>query len=396
MFGSSLKLFGVRGIDVRADVSWILIVLLVTWSFWGRFVVWYDREPLGALAMSGAASFLFFASVVVHELAHALEAQRRGVTVEGITLFVFGGATHSRFDVERPVDEFALTAVGPYSSLVLAALFGLGAVGADELGLAAAGEVLGNLGWLNLALAAFNLLPGAPLDGGRILRAAVWWRTGDRSRAMAVAANAGRVLGALVMGLGVLQFATTAGFGGIWFVIIGWFLFRAASAELVESELSTLLSDRRAAQFVSGAAPIPATVTVGDAIDRWFLPSDGDAFLVVDESRSTAEVTGVVHASRVRGVPREHRGDVAVGAVAEPAAHLRRIDAEAPASDLVETVREEQSDAIVVRDGRPLGVVTPQHMYRTLARLHDLDGVNGGARSRQDRSRASKVSRSGS
>src|SRR4051794_18079946 len=188
------RLARIGGITVRADASWLIAVALVTWSFWDRFD--NDRRFGGnaAFLMALAAAVLFFVSVLAHELAHALEARSRGVPVGGITLFLFGGATEMQVEARRPIDEFAFTAVGPFTSLTVGCLFGLLAVTADHRGLAEAAEVFGVAGWLNVGLAAFNLLPGAPLDGGRIVRAVAWKLTGNRPRAVRIAARAGQGL----------------------------------------------------------------------------------------------------------------------------------------------------------------------------------------------------------
>lgn len=238
MFGRTYRLGAVRGIDIEVDASWVIIAVLVAWTFWSRFTVVHGHALPAGIPMAVVAAILFFASVLAHELAHSLEAVHRGVEVDGITLFLFGGATRTRFDVERPRDEFALTAVGPFTSLVLAAAFGLVATYAGSFGLTVAADVAGTLAWVNLALTLFNLLPGAPLDGGRILRSIVWAVTDDRGTAVRLASRSGQVLGAGIGALGVFQlfFVPGAAGGGVWFAFIGWFLFGAASGELRQHE----------------------------------------------------------------------------------------------------------------------------------------------------------------
>lgn len=269
MFGRTYRLFAIRGVDIEVDVSWVIIAVLVAWTFWGRFVTVHSRPNAVAIAMAVAAAALFFASVLAHELAHALEATHRGVEVDGITLFLFGGATRTSFDVERPRDEFALTAVGPFTSLVLAAALGLVATYAEPLAPAEVAIVAGNLGWVNLALGLFNLLPGAPLDGGRILRSIVWAVTDDRGRSVRVASRSGQVIGSLIGGLGLLQivFVPNAAVGGIWYALIGWFLFAAATGELRRREREERREERgppdeRAAAVSEGHIPD------GDAPER--------------------------------------------------------------------------------------------------------------------------------
>jgi Zn-dependent protease len=221
----------IGGVDVRVDSSWFVIAALVTWSFWARFEG--GRDTPVALAMAIAAAALFFGSVLAHEVAHALEARHRGIEVRSITLYLFGGATETASEARRPGDEFAVTAVGPWTSLVLGCAFGLLAYAADRADASAVGEVAALLAWVNLVLAFFNLLPGAPLDGGRILDSIVWRVTGDHERARRVATGAGRLLGFALVGLGVAEALLVSDglLGGVWLAFIGWFLVQAATAE---------------------------------------------------------------------------------------------------------------------------------------------------------------------
>jgi Zn-dependent protease len=216
----------IGGIAVRADASWLVVVALVTWSFWDRF----DHDPRfggsAAFIMALAAAVLFFVSVLAHELAHALEGRFRGVPIGGITLFLFGGMTEMRVEARRPIDEFAMTAVGPFTSLTIGCLFGLLANAADHRGLAELAQVFGVVGWLNVGLTVFNLLPGAPLDGGRILRAIAWKVTGNRHLAVRIAAGAGQVLGGLLIAIGLFEvfFVPAAFVNGLWLAFLGWVL----------------------------------------------------------------------------------------------------------------------------------------------------------------------------
>jgi Zn-dependent protease len=172
MFSRAVRLVRIRGIDVRLDPTLVLIALLVGWTFGTRFAT---VHPLGtAITMAAAGATLFFVSILAHELAHAFEAMHRGIEVRGITLFLFGGVTEMDASSETPRDEFVIAAVGPYVSLLCGAAFGLLATYASWLFPPAfatpVADVAGLLGWLNVLLAVFNLVPGAPLDGGRVLR----------------------------------------------------------------------------------------------------------------------------------------------------------------------------------------------------------------------------------
>lgn len=302
MFGGG-KRFGigsVAGVEIRIDRSWLLIALLVTWSFWGRYAT-DERSVALSLAMAVAGALLFFGSVLAHELAHSLEARHRGVEVSGITLFLFGGATETSFDVRRPWDEFSLTAVGPLTSLVLGAGFGLVATYAAAADIPVLPELAGNLGWINVALALFNLLPGAPLDGGRILRSAVWAVTDDRTRGVRVAARAGQVMGWLIAGLGAFQLFLAPGsfVAGVWLIFIGWFLAGAAQSELVQRRLQEALGDATVGDHATPVDQLPSLsvdTPVAEALPQL---SDERPFVVVD---GEGDVQGVVSSQQLQRI----------------------------------------------------------------------------------------------
>lgn len=224
------KLFG---IEVRVDPSWLVIFFLILWTF--GFQVFPLRHPelstVTHVIMGVVGTALFFGSVLIHELSHSLVSRARGIPVPAITLFIFGGMSHTAKEAEVPADEFLIAVVGPLASFVLAALFwAFKAVGEPAGWSGAVTGVAGYLATLNLVLAIFNLVPGFPLDGGRIFRAAAWKWTGDMTRATRIAATGGSIVGFLLIALGVLEIVMGAVGGGIWLVFIGWFLRNAARA----------------------------------------------------------------------------------------------------------------------------------------------------------------------
>jgi Zn-dependent protease len=193
MFGTSWRVARIFGIEVRVDSSWAVIALLITYSMYLRISFLYrDLSGGAAVGLAVLATVLFFGSVLTHELAHALVSQARGIRVQDITLFLFGGATRARVESRGPGDEFLIALVGPLTSLLLAGLFWLiDVVGRGVLSTPVAG-MFGYLGWVNLLLAAFNLVPGFPLDGGRLLRSAIWKATGSFGQATRIASLAGQ------------------------------------------------------------------------------------------------------------------------------------------------------------------------------------------------------------
>lgn len=264
---SPLRIATIRGIDVRMAPSWLLVAAAIAWGYQRTFTG-DDRSLALTVGMGLAAAVLFTGSVLFHELAHALEGTHRGIEVAGITLFLLGGATALRDPDRRAVDEFAVAAVGPWSNIVLAAAFGLLSLYAGSWGLVAVADVAGLLGWLNLGLALFNLVPGAPLDGGRILRAAVWAVTGDRNRATVVAAWVGVALALGLVGLTVwLVAARGALWAGVWVGLVGAYVLHAARTELIRGRLSLWLSDLTAGELAPALPTIAADATTTELLD---------------------------------------------------------------------------------------------------------------------------------
>ena len=253
----------ILGVDLRIDGSWFVVALLVVYSFFLQFTLVFPRlAAAAAIGMAVTAALMFFGSVLVHELAHALVARRRGIEVRGITLFLFGGATHARVESKGPRDEFVVSAVGPVTSLGLAGvLAGLGLL----LRTIAPRPVVGTLfllAWLNLVLAIFNLIPGFPLDGGRLLRSALWARWGSILRATRVAALAGQTVGYLLVATGIVMMVARRVGAGVWLAAIGWFLAQAARTSFQELRTQRLLDGVAAGDLAGAGEPPPGSPRV--------------------------------------------------------------------------------------------------------------------------------------
>jgi Zn-dependent protease/CBS domain-containing protein len=380
VFSNAFRIGSISGIAIRIDLSWFLIAALFALGFWGYFQEQYGHATPVAVVLAIIGALLFFGSVLAHELGHALEAKHRGVEVGGITLFLFGGVTETKFDVQRPFDEFALSAVGPYVSFVLAAVFGLVSTVAQRLDLAAVADVTGVLGWLNLVLGIFNLLPGAPLDGGRILRSIAWKVTGDRPRAIRIAARAGQALGGLIILLGLAQaFILGQVVFGLFHAFIGWFLYAAAGSEHRHTETQVLLEGRTVGSIVDGPSrPLPVDSML-DEIAETITRSPSDAHPVVDRG----EVVGVVHYEDVVGVDRDRRRRTELREVTRPLRDVGTVSASTPLGDVIDAMERSRIVA-VIDEGEVVGLLAKSDLERSLRRIRELHGDRSRPRRRDD------------
>lgn len=376
MFPRAVRIASIHGIDVRVDPSWIVIALLVVWSFTRRFQL-VNQHALGwALALAVLATVLFFGSVLVHELAHALEAQHRDITVGGITLFLFGGVTETHVEAKRPRDEFVMAAVGPYASLVAGALFGLMATAAsgypDALARGLA-DVFGLLGWLNVGLAIFNLIPGSPLDGGRVVRSALWAALGDRVRAARYAARAGQTIAMGLIGVGIWVAFTLEGrfVDGLWFTLIGWFMLSAAQVEIVQADLRQVLRGRTVRTLL-GPDPvlIPEDRPLSLLVDTMAADPAHQVFPVVDTAGE--RIVGALPLKAVRDVAPPDRPFRTAGELARPIGEIPAVDVDLPLEDLLDQHRE-HGLVRVMRGPELWGLLTRDDIGRALTRLHELE-----------------------
>jgi Zn-dependent protease len=361
------------GFKVRIDYSWFIIFGLVVWTFSSYvFPAQLPRLATGEYyAMGTAAALLLFLSVLLHELAHSIVARSRGVEVEGITLFIFGGVAQTKSEAERPIDEFLITIVGPLTSLALAGAFWGADVVVDFFAWpAAVGAVAGYIGVLNLVLAVFNMVPGFPLDGGRIFRSLVWQVTGDLDKATRWATWAGRAFGYALVAFGLFSLLQGFLLNGMWMAFIGWFLANAAASSYRNFRMRAALSGVPVSQVMaSNPVTIPARLSVQEAIDHFFMRRPYSAYPVVEDDR----LIGLLSVERVSNVAAAERASTPVRAVLRPLDEIPTVNEDATLEDVLPHMEPKtEGRALIVRDGQVLGVITLGDVARWLRRAQLL------------------------
>jgi len=305
----------------------------------------------------------FFGSVLIHELSHSVVAVRRGTKVKRIRLFIFGGVSEIETEAANPQDEFAITIAGPVSSFVLGGVF-LGFAALISQG-TLLDQLATRLGLVNLLLGGFNLLPGFPLDGGRVLRSIVWRATGDYRRATQIAGNGGRVVAGVMIAIGVLTVFFQGNFGGLWWIVLGWFLFQAAGATLAQLTIQVGLSGVVASQVMTRAPiAVEGDLTLQQVFDDHFMSRNVSAFPVVHQGR----VRGLISLKQLGEVPRETWQDVRVSDVMLELRPDEAVRADTPAEELVAKLGGTGQRVVVVEDGRLVGIVSPSDITRWMQR----------------------------
>ena len=302
MFGHSVKLFDLFGFEIKVDASWLLIAGLIVWSLsTGYFPqVLPGLTQTAYVSLSVTAMLGLFGSLILHELAHSLVARRDGLGIGGITLFLFGGVAELVDEPKSAASEFRIAIAGPIMSVILAGLFGLAALATGTEGIV--GMLLAYLASINLVLAVFNLIPAFPLDGGRVLRAWLWQRSGDMLGATRKASGAGTILAFALMGFGLFSALTGGGIGGAWLVLIGFFVLNASRGAYQRLLMQDALRGRRVAELMT-ADPwtTPPEATLAEVADGVML-AHAVSFVPVVRG---GEVLGYLDAALMRAIPRE-------------------------------------------------------------------------------------------
>ena len=357
---SGIRLGTIFGVPIAIDFSWFLIFALIAYTislgFEGAFPELSNAARWG-LAIGTA--LLFFISLLLHEL-----AKRTGIPVHGITLFLFGGVSRITREAERPRTELAISIVGPLTSAFLGLAF-LGIYFAlrstSMRPLAGASQYLS---FINFALAVFNMLPGFPLDGGRVLRAAVWGLSGSYSRANNVATRAGQLVASLMILAGVILIflPNTSVIQGLWPIFLGWYLFSAASASRRQLELKDHLSGLKARDAMARSCPVvPHSLTLDVLVDGYIVPTGCRVFLVA----SFSEPRGIVTTRQVRMVGRDRWRDTRIESIMMPLDKIPMVKPDEDAYRVLEIMSEADATEVpVAEDGNIIGLVGREDILR--------------------------------
>jgi Zn-dependent protease/CBS domain-containing protein len=363
---TQLKLFRIWNIPIGLHPSWFIIFGLLTWSFASGYYpeAYPQLTSISHWGLALVTSLLFFVSVLAHELGHAYLALRNGIPVKNITLFIFGGVAQITQEPRTPGAEFRIAIAGPLVSLALALFFeATYLLDANIPLLAAPSEYLARI---NLILALFNMIPGFPLDGGRVLRAIVWKYTGNLQRATRIASFSGQIVAFGFIGFGVFSIFTGDFFNGLWLAFIGWFLQNAAASSYAQMNTQRTLEGVKVAQVMSRDLPLVSVVKTLDRIVEEDVLERGHSTFFVS-GVGISEPKGMVTLAQITRVPRREWPYVTAATIMTPMDHLLQIG---PDTDLLDAIQQMEQARVtyvpVVRDRHVEGVLTQQQILEYL------------------------------
>jgi Zn-dependent protease/predicted transcriptional regulator len=372
---AQIKLGRVFGIELGLHYSWLIIATLITFSLAGHFRA---VNPNWSTAITWASavttSVLFFACLFAHEFSHAVIAKSRKIPVRRITLFALGGVAQIEKEASDAKTEFWIAIVGPITSgiLGLLLLWIARAIGWNPSTnpFTPVLAVLVWLGYINIALGMFNMIPGFPLDGGRVLHAAVWWTTGNAERATRTAVRIGQLVGIAMILYGIFRFFTGAGFGGLWLSFIGWFLLEAAGVSYLQFQATTLLEDLRAKDLMShDCESLDPEMPVQQFVDEHLLRTAQRCFVVVEGGR----MVGLVTPHEVRAVERSSWPGTHIRDVMRPLEKVRSVEPGTPVLKAMELMaREDLNQVPVVSNHHVEGMISRASILQVLQSRAEL------------------------
>jgi Zn-dependent protease len=367
--GWQIRLFSLFGFEVKLDLSWLLLALLISWSLAaGMFPQAYPDLPVTTYAAMGitVAVGVFF-SIVLHEFSHSIVARRYGLPIRGITLFIFGGVAEMEREPPSPKAEFFMAAAGPIASFVIAfAFWNLEALAVASGWPTPVVGVLNTMALINLTVAIFNLVPAFPLDGGRILRAALWYRQRDLRAATEICARIGRGFGTALMVLGFLSILMGNLVGGMWWILIGLFVRGAATASVNQQIVTDLFADRPVSDFmVKRPVTVPADISIQDWLDEYVYEYHKKMYPVV----AGEELLGSISIADIQALPKAGRAETTVKERMQAVSAANSVDVRTGTNELLQGMlrKTRQPRYMVVDRGRLVGMITLKDLLDLLA-----------------------------
>lgn len=366
---SHIKLGRIFGIQIGLHYSWFVIAILIALSlgpYFHRTQPHWSEAAVWAAAIVTAA--LFFVCLLLHELAHSIVAKGHHLRVREITLFALGGVSQIESEAPNATTEFWIAIVGPVTSAVLGFIcWGLAyvaGVGQGPAGLSPAAAVLLWLGYINIALAVFNMIPGFPLDGGRVLRAIIWWIDKSPQRSTRAAARIGQVVAVLFILFGLFRFFTAGNFGGLWIALIGWFLLEAAKSSSAQADVMANLQGHKVGDMMErNCGTVPGHLTVREFVDDILAHSGSPCFYVAQDGH----VAGLLTRADLKALSQDEWERTSVQSVMMPLDRVKAVSAETPAMDAIELMgREKLTELAVIDDGKLEGIFSRGQVLRFL------------------------------
>jgi Zn-dependent protease/CBS domain-containing protein len=361
----SFRIFRIAGIDINIHISWLIILVFLTFSLaTGWFPIMYPGASAVTYYLLGLiASILLFVSVLLHELAHSFVARSRGLHVRNIVLFIFGGVSNIEQEPQTPGVEFSMAFVGPLVSLLIGAVcYGLLLLVRGTHSLIV--PILTYLALMNVILGIFNLLPGFPLDGGRVLRSIIWKATGNFQTATNITTFVGQVFAYLIILWGIFLFFAGNAFNGLIIIFTGWFLLTSAQSARSQSALDTAFSGVTVNQIMNtNVMTVPANISLQKLVDEYFLPRGLRSAFVMQGD----QLAGLITLSDVRHVPRDQWPQTPVGFAMIPLERLHTITPQQNVKDVLPLMTgQDVNQLAVVQDGQLVGVLTREGILRSL------------------------------
>ena len=361
----SFRIFRIAGIDINIHISWLIILVFLTFSLaTGWFPITYPGSSTTTYYLLGfIASILLFVSVLLHELAHSFVARSRGLQVKSIVLFIFGGVSNIEQEPQTPGIEFSMAFVGPLVSLLIGVVcYGLWLLVRGTHSLIV--PILSYLALMNIILGIFNLIPGFPLDGGRVLRSIIWKATGNFQTATNITTFVGQAFAYLIILWGILLFFAGNAFNGLIIIFTGWFLLTSAQSARSQSMLDTAFRGVTVNQIMNtNVMTVPANISLQKLVDEYFLPRGLRSAFVMQGD----QLAGLITLSDIRHVPRDQWPQTPVGYAMIPLERLHTITPQQNVKDVLPLMTgQDVNQLAVVQDGRLVGVLTREGILRSL------------------------------